>query len=1002
MFLKKLISVVLCLVLLMASVVALIPELATDVAAATYRTAANGPSSSYKGSKYYQHYQNITLTGDGVTDTLALALSQLGYHEGASTSDMDGISSSSGNYTEFNYNMGDWGSGYTYEWCATFCSWALYQSHTTNQGSMSDWCRRHSGDSNYIWREVGCPAWVSNLKSAGRWKTRSSGYKPQPGDLIFFRSAAHIGMVVYSDSSYVYTIEGNTSDQAGIEPAGGGVFFKKYALSNTGIDGYGVLPYKTNSSVTKIDYSGANPTPGLYISNAVKYVYSTETGSTVTTNMPRFTMFEVKGIGSNGRLNVTYTANGTTVTGWVMNNEDRVIQLTHKPAEKVSMTLKCVDEAGKTLKTETLTGSKGASFTITPPAITGYTCTQATINGVYTKDATITAVYKTVLDAALDAAKAARYCDYTANALKTLRSTYDEAVAMKKNTSATQDQKIAMATRLQNAVNNNVLKEVVVSKGKKYTTSATERTDKWKDDGVRLTDGKTGEFGESTGYAGWNTGANGGSVEVVVDLGSSVSSSVYRVYTTSNEDWGVNKLAEVKVYVSNDNKNFTEIGATTSKTMTASDGTWKNYTMTVKANSIRSERYIKFVITAYKTHAWLEEVEVASAGIGSSGQVYINGINTKVTSGSGVVYTPAFGAINATSANNQWSFNIVAEWSAADNCYIVKNIFSGSGSSTPAVTLASNQILIALHNWENDVENPVFGSYANVTGIRPIKKGDKIRLTNVDVANATLGAAATANWFSVDAAGNETAAPVYNNIALNKDYTTSEVHASYPDEKGASLTDGKNASIIGKFDDVNYAAFHITSKDYEANGYASITVDLGAKYDLNKFVAHVASSYNGSAGIYTPGKVSVYVSDDNKTWTSAGSVTPADSNTNSTVAVTLQLVGTKSGRYVQYRFQTQTDKNWIMVAEVEAYGVLSSEQGSTEPDPEPDPDVVYGDVDNDGDVDSIDYLFVKRYCLGTYDFDDDAYARADINKNNAVDSVDYLLIKRMVLGTYSA
>ncbi len=64
-------------------------------------------------------------------------------------------------------------------------------------------------------------------------------------------------------------------------------------------------------------------------------------------------------------------------------------------------------------------------------------------------------------------------------------------------------------------------------------------------------------------------------------------------------------------------------------------------------------------------------------------------------------------------------------------------------------------------------------------------------------------------------------------------------------------------------------------------------------------------------------------------------------------------------------------------------------------------DVTFGDVDNDGDVDSVDYLFVKRYCLGTYELDEDALVRADVNGNGSVDSVDYLLVKRIVLGTYS-
>jgi hypothetical protein len=41
------------------------------------------------------------------------------------------------------------------------------------------------------------------------------------------------------DSTYVYTVEGNTSGGSGVIPNGGGVFQKKYLLGYRGIAGYG-------------------------------------------------------------------------------------------------------------------------------------------------------------------------------------------------------------------------------------------------------------------------------------------------------------------------------------------------------------------------------------------------------------------------------------------------------------------------------------------------------------------------------------------------------------------------------------------------------------------------------------------------------------------------------------------------------------------------------------------------------------------------------------------
>lgn len=306
--------------------------------AATYRTASNAASSSYKSGIYYQNFQRIPLTGDGRTDLLAIALSQTGYQESSSSSSLAGTSGTSGNYTEYNYNMGDFGSGYSYAWCASFVAWSLYQSQNTNQNTMSAWCRNHTGDSAYIWREVSCSQWANQLRRYGYFKySKQNGgsYTPQSGDLIFFDWAGgssnedHIGIVVYSDSSYVYTIEGNTSDAEGLEDNGGGAYFKKYSLGYDYITGYGVLPYKTDASVQKIDYSGANPTPGLYMATSSnKYVYASETASTHSWTLPRFSLFEVTGICSNGMVKATCTINGSTVTGYIKNNSDRIVQLT--------------------------------------------------------------------------------------------------------------------------------------------------------------------------------------------------------------------------------------------------------------------------------------------------------------------------------------------------------------------------------------------------------------------------------------------------------------------------------------------------------------------------------------------------------------------------------------------------------------------------------------------------------------------------------------------------
>lgn len=333
---KRLFNALLALALIVSFV---IPVNTPSVSAATYRTAYNSAASTYKTSKYYENYTKVELTGDQRTDIVAIALSQAGYLE-SNNGSYSGLVAGSGNYTEYNYNMGDWGAGYAYEWCASFVAWALYQARCTDQNRISDWCRNYKyTNSAYIWREVGCAHWADQLRYYGHFKySKANGgtYAPQPGDLIFFAwdggksGEDHIGLVVYSDSNYVYTIEGNTSDAQGLVAAGGGVFFKKYALSYVCITGYGCMPYKTNSSVAKIDYSGANPTTGYYVNvHGSKALYSTETGTTSLVSVPRFTMFEVTGICSNGRVKANVTVNGTSYTGYMLNDSSRIVQFTN-------------------------------------------------------------------------------------------------------------------------------------------------------------------------------------------------------------------------------------------------------------------------------------------------------------------------------------------------------------------------------------------------------------------------------------------------------------------------------------------------------------------------------------------------------------------------------------------------------------------------------------------------------------------------------------------------
>ena len=145
-------------------------------------------------------------------------------------------------------------------------------------------------------------------------------------------------------------------------------------------------------------------------------------------------------------------------------------------------------------------------------------------------------------------------------------------------------------------------------------------------------------------------------------------------------------------------------------------------------------------------------------------------------------------------------------------------------------------------------------------------------------------------------------------------------------------------------------------------------------------------------GIAAPKGIEVYTSMDGKSWTKAGAADYIDDASVKYVKASVVLEKAVKARYVQYRVLPLTEEKsaaWMFVCEVEAYGVAASGDGAT-----------VGDVNNDGIVDSTDYVLVKRACFGSYKLTADEESRSDIDGSNKIDSTDYVLIKRIAFGTY--
>lgn len=161
--------------------------------------------------------------------------------------------------------------------------------------------------------------------------------------------------------------------------------------------------------------------------------------------------------------------------------------------------------------------------------------------------------------------------------------------------------------------------------------------------------------------------------------------------------------------------------------------------------------------------------------------------------------------------------------------------------------------------------------------------------------------------------------PGDDNLALGKTYTISSLYpttetANYPDEGGKTLTDGTKIPASSGYSEACWAGFNISTADYQANGYATITVDLGEKTDCSKFVIYSGSEMIGS-GIKGIKSLEILVSDDGKEFTSIGTADAVD--TTSEPYITVEVLKATSARYIQFRFVGGA--NWMFISEVEVY-----------------------------------------------------------------------------------
>jgi len=184
----------------------------------------------------------VTVSGFDRRKLIKMALSQVGYKEKRSNSQLDNFTANAGtnNYTKYARDLDGLSGFYNglkqgFAWCDMFVDWCFVACFGVEDGQKL-LCQKPGGAG------AGCTYSMQYFQAKGQFVKRSQG-RPEVGDQIFFGSglsnSGHTGIVYAVDNSKVYTIEGNTTDSASVIAEGTSVLKKSYSLSYTSIIGYG-------------------------------------------------------------------------------------------------------------------------------------------------------------------------------------------------------------------------------------------------------------------------------------------------------------------------------------------------------------------------------------------------------------------------------------------------------------------------------------------------------------------------------------------------------------------------------------------------------------------------------------------------------------------------------------------------------------------------------------------------------------------------------------------
>ncbi|KAG4086308.1 hypothetical protein H8356DRAFT_129311 [Neocallimastix lanati (nom. inval.)] len=154
--------------------------------------------------------ENLPLPNEDIIHFVNIALGEYSYKP---------LYPKGNNFSKF----GAWYGTNPAPWCCIFVSWVANENQSVSK--------------HLLLEEASVDAVKESYIKAGRFVPKGD-YRPEYGDLIFFKYLlGHIGIVVGTDDKYVYTIEGNSHNQA--RTVKRMVSYRNFPLNYPSIMGYG-------------------------------------------------------------------------------------------------------------------------------------------------------------------------------------------------------------------------------------------------------------------------------------------------------------------------------------------------------------------------------------------------------------------------------------------------------------------------------------------------------------------------------------------------------------------------------------------------------------------------------------------------------------------------------------------------------------------------------------------------------------------------------------------